>query len=74
VSYSMSSSDMASSVSIGGGSSGGVISRVASWAAMPVTSKMDVGTVALSLVLAICACIIWTRVLRNVVKDVVRDI
>ncbi len=61
-------------VQIGGGMSGGLISRVSTWAAMPLTSQMSVGTVALGLVLAICACIIWTRILRNVVKDVVRDI
>ena len=69
-----SSTPSASTPQIGGGVAGGLISRVASWAAMPIANQVDIGTVALGLVLVICACIIWTRVLRTIVKDVAKEL
>jgi hypothetical protein len=65
---------MASNSVPAGANASGVVSRLSAWATMPLTQGVNVGTASLFLVLAICAAIIWTRVLKHVVKDAVMEI
>jgi hypothetical protein len=53
---------------------GGFLNDLAQWATTPLVSQVNVGTLALFFVLILCVCILWTRVLRNIVHEVVEEI
>lgn len=54
---------------------GGIVTRLQSWATMPLTQgSLTIGDLALFLVLATCAAIFWTRILKHVVRDTAETI
>jgi len=61
----------------GNGSAGvsapGVVTRLSTWAQTSL-GTVDVGTVALFLVLAVCAAVFWSRVLKHVARDMVMEV